>query len=294
LASVQARLTQCYYLLTQSRVNHCWRTFGTVSQLSLANGLNRITRSAASSVELECRRRTFWCAYTLDMHLSVVLGRPQLFHDDDIDAELPTNVEDDRLIESQYTTPVAPIGFSTMLAPLAHIRYEESGTHCKYRANRTYSLARIVKSILRQLYPLKPITARHRSDSTARISNSLAEWRSEMTPFLDTENFSASSFLPIVRRQRNVLNLTHWHATILTHRSFLLNNFGENGRGWDVSDDNLPDDERQTEQSVQQCLQSAMKTVEVIDQMTQSSQMYRAFWVCTRNPSLFVQFLTKC
>jgi hypothetical protein len=228
------------------------------------------------------------------MHLSVVLGRPQLFHDDDIDAELPTNVEDDRLIESQYTTPVAPIGFSTMLAPLAHIRYEESGTHCKYRANRTYSLARIVKSILRQLYPLKPITARHRSDSTARISNSLAEWRSEMTPFLDTENFSASSFLPIVRRQRNVLNLTHWHATILTHRSFLLNNFGENGRGWDVSDDNLPDDERQTEQSVQQCLQSAMKTVEVIDQMTQSSQMYRAFWVCTRNPSLFVQFLTKC
>jgi hypothetical protein len=251
-------------------------------------------RSAAGSVELECRLRTFWCAYTLDVHLSVVLGRPQLFHDDDIDAELPTDIEDDRLIESQHTNFGSSKGLSTMLAPLAHIKYVKSRTLCEDEANHTYSLARIVKNILCQLYPLKPITASHRSDLTAKISGSLAKWRSEMSPFLDTENFSASLFLPIVRRQRNVLNLTHWHATILTHRPFLLNDFGENGRGRDVSDDNLLDDERQTEQSVQQCLQSAMKTVEVIDQMTQSSQMYRAFWVCTRNPSLFVQFLTKC
>lgn len=84
-----------------------------------------------------------------------------------------------------------------------------------------------------------------------------------------------------MQRQRNVLNLTYWHATIRTHRPFLLNNFGETGRARDVSDDNLADDEYQTEQSVQQCLQSAMKTVEVIDQMTRSAQMYRAFWVCT-------------
>jgi hypothetical protein len=277
LASVQARLTQCYYLLTQSRVNHCWRTFGTVSQLSLATGLNRSTRSAASSIELECRRRTFWCAYTLDVHLSVVLGRPQLFHDEDIDAELPTDIEDDRLIESQHATSGVSSGLSTMLAPLAHIKYVESATHWEDRANDAYSLARIVKSILRQLYPLKPITASHRSDSTARISDSLTKWRSALISFLDTENFSASLFLPIVQRQRNVLNLTYWHATILTNRPFLLNSFGENGRVRDVSDKNLLD---QTEQSVQQCLQSAMKTVEIINQMTQSGQMYRAFWVC--------------
>jgi hypothetical protein len=129
LASVQARLTQCYYLLTQSRVNHCWRTFGTVSQLSLAIGLNRSNRSAASSIELECRRRTFWCAYTLDVHLSVVLGRPQLFHDEDIDAELPTDIEDHRLVESQHATSGASAGLSTMLAPLAHIKCVESAIH---------------------------------------------------------------------------------------------------------------------------------------------------------------------
>ena len=138
-----------------------------------------------------------------------------------------------------------------------------------------------MKSILRQLYPLKPITADHRSDLTAQISDNLAEWRSNLSSFLDTENFSASLFLPIVQRQRNVLNLTYWHAVILTYRPFLLNNFGENGPSRGLSDDNLLVDGCQTEGSVQQCLQSAMKTVEVISQMTQAGQMYRAFWVWT-------------
>ena len=121
--------------MTQSRVNHCWRTFGTVSQLSLATGLNRKTRSSTISVELECRRRTFWCAYTLDVHLSVVLGRPQLFHDEDIDVELPTDIEDDKLIETQHAASGTSTGLSTMLAPLAHMKYVEPMKDCEKRAN---------------------------------------------------------------------------------------------------------------------------------------------------------------
>lgn len=36
-------------------------------------------------VELECRKRVFWCAYGLDNYLSAALGRPRTFHDEDID-----------------------------------------------------------------------------------------------------------------------------------------------------------------------------------------------------------------
>jgi len=143
LTSVQARLTQCYYLLTQSRVNHCWRTFGTVAQLSLASGLNRNTRSAISSIELECRRRTFWCAYTLDVHLSVVLGRPQLFHDEDIDVVFPTDIEDDRLAEPQHTTFGTTTGLSTMLAPLAHMKYVRHAKHSGDRADHACLVLRV-------------------------------------------------------------------------------------------------------------------------------------------------------
>lgn len=128
LASVQARLTQCYYLLTQSRINQCWSHFGSVSRLALAIGLNRSRRSDARSgmslVETECRRRTFWCAYALDAYLSVALGRPRSFHDEDIDADLPTCVNDEDITPGQINNAVSPFDRnpSTMFAPLAHIK----------------------------------------------------------------------------------------------------------------------------------------------------------------------------
>lgn len=126
LISVQARLTQCYYLLTQSRINHCWSLFGTVSHLALAIGLNRHRRPSAvggiSVLEAEGRRRTFWCAYTLDSYLSVALGRPRSFHDDDIDAHLPTCVDDDAITKDAIQLDASRGSSSTMFASIAHIK----------------------------------------------------------------------------------------------------------------------------------------------------------------------------
>ena len=126
LTSVQARLTQCYYLLTQSRINHCWSLFGTVSHLVLATGLNRNRRSDVTSglgqIEAECHRRTFWCAYTLDVYLSVVLGRPRLFHDEDIDTELPSCIDDEELTADSDHTSSHNSSQSIMLAPVAHMK----------------------------------------------------------------------------------------------------------------------------------------------------------------------------
>ena len=86
---MQARLLQCFYLLTQSRINHCWSLFGTTAHLALAIGLNRGRRYDPSAtvdyVELENRRRTFWVAYSLDKYLSAALGRPMTYKDEDID-----------------------------------------------------------------------------------------------------------------------------------------------------------------------------------------------------------------
>lgn len=89
LTIVQTRLCQCFYLLSQSRVNHCWGLFGTTAHLILALGIHRKRRMETSTgadlIELECRKRVFWSAYGLDSYLSSSLGRPRTFHDDDID-----------------------------------------------------------------------------------------------------------------------------------------------------------------------------------------------------------------
>lgn len=89
LTTVVSRLQQCHYLAARSRINHAWSLFGTTARLALAAGLHRRQRyheaREANCIESECRKRTFWAAYTLDRYLSAALGRPKAFHDDDID-----------------------------------------------------------------------------------------------------------------------------------------------------------------------------------------------------------------
>ncbi|OAQ72002.2 Zn(2)Cys(6) transcription factor [Pochonia chlamydosporia 170] len=264
LTSVQARLAQCCYLLTQSRINHCWSLFGTVSHLALAIGLNRnryqqdLSRGLGR-IEVECRRRTFWCAYTLDAYLSAALGRPRSFHDDDIDAELPACVDDAYLTNDLMITPVAVSkGPSTMLAPLGHMK-----------------IARIISHILRDLYSVKPVSAEQRLAAMKSISSDLGDWRAEFSRFLDVDLFSASLLVSIFQRQRNVLNLTYWHAIILTHRSFVLSNFA----GLLRQNDSSVKNNQHVKDSVEKCIDAATKTVNTIEDMAQQNQLFRSLWI---------------
>lgn len=125
LASIQARLCQCHYLLGQSCINHSWLLFGTTAHLALALGLQRKRARNSSDVladiiDHECRKRVFWSLYKLDTYLSVMLGRPRTFQDEDIDQEYPEAIDDDNLGSPG-------MGFdnkkSVMLAAVAHMKW---------------------------------------------------------------------------------------------------------------------------------------------------------------------------
>jgi hypothetical protein len=99
LESVQAKLALCLYLLSSSRINQAWYTFGTMSQMILALGLHRKRYSQSSGatsslVEVQLRKQVFWSGYTLDKYLSVILGQPSIFRDEDIDQRLPDELND--------------------------------------------------------------------------------------------------------------------------------------------------------------------------------------------------------
>lgn len=129
--------------------------------------------------------------------------------------------------------------------------------------------------ILRDIYSIKPISVSRRACLIGKASKDLMDWRVELAQFLDPDYLNASLLIPIYQRQRNVLNLTYWHALILAYRPFVLSNFtrhAQHSRGGGVHD-------LQTEESVQQCLKAAMNTVNTIDQITLNRQMFRAFWV---------------
>ncbi|KAH8196117.1 hypothetical protein TruAng_009716 [Truncatella angustata] len=261
LTSVQARLAQCFYLLGQSRINHCWSLFGTTAHLVLAIGLNRNRRgyplANSDRIETECRRRTFWCAYTLDSYLSAALGRPRTFHDDDIDQELPSNIEDSDLAGSLPSQ--AQPRQSLMLAPVAHVR-----------------LSRILSAILRDLYSIKPISTSTRTTVAAKHMTALKDWRKEMSYFLEVSGISASLLKPIYQRQKNVLNFAYWHAVILINRPFLLSNFARLQQNVMASAEAAR--RARTNASVQECLQAAINIVSTVNDLFQADQMFRGYW----------------
>ncbi|PQE30831.1 fungal specific transcription factor domain-containing protein [Rutstroemia sp. NJR-2017a WRK4] len=262
LTSIQARLCQCFYLLSQSRVNHCWSLFGTTAHLILAIGIHRRRRSDGQTnvdlIELECRKRVFWCAYTLDNYLSASLGRPRTFHDEDIDQELPNCVSDSDLFSS-HINPSILKAQSVMMAPIAHAR-----------------LSKIISQILRDLYSIKPPSSKLRVTLTAKHSMALKDWRAGLSRFLDADGIDTSLMIPLFQRQRNVLNLAYWHAQILVYRPFLLSDFASLYR----------DDHRNrrlsftstTDNNITACLDAAMKITSIVNDLTESGQMYQAFW----------------
>ncbi|KAF2029904.1 hypothetical protein EK21DRAFT_66742 [Setomelanomma holmii] len=275
LASVQARLLQCFYLLTQSRINHCWSLFGTLSHLALAIGLHRGRKCESSAtvdyVEQESRRRTFWCAYSLDKYLAAALGRPRTLKDEDIDQELPTIVNDADL-RPNYIAPTPSKSYSLMMAPVEHVK-----------------LTRIVSLVLRDLYPIRPPSLTLRIELSSKYTSDLHAWRSALSRFLnDDEGRGIDSHLliPIYQRQRSVLNLAYYHAMLLIHRPFLLSNFASLTDMPTHSTFSSSASAHDTSPNINACLEAAMSIVRVVDDVFTSSNLFRSFW--------FTQYYAFC
>ncbi|EGY20130.1 fungal specific transcription factor domain-containing protein [Verticillium dahliae VdLs.17] len=79
LESAQARIIQTLYLLTTSRFNRAWYTFGNGLQIISALGLHRksarkrqLTSSPVDYIQSQFRVRTFWTAYILDKIAQII------------------------------------------------------------------------------------------------------------------------------------------------------------------------------------------------------------------------------
>jgi hypothetical protein len=110
-----------------------------------------------------------------------------------------------------------------------------------------------------------------------KYSSELLKWRKDLSRFLDAEGVDTSLLIPLFQRQRNVLNLAYYHALILVHRPFLLSNFASlnNRNGGSRGAPATPDSDR----NVKECLNAAMEISEIVNELTEGRQIFRAFWV---------------
>jgi hypothetical protein len=254
LESAQSRLIQVLYLLMSSRFNQAWYSFGHALQIISALGLHRrLDRKRTSSahardyIEEQCKRRTFWVAYTLDKYLGVMFGRPRHYHDDDIDQDFPDSVNDEDMSST---------GPRVEATDDCHI--DSLILHAK--------LAQIAEKISREIYSIKSMPDHARLAASHRLGAELREWRASLPPLLGAIN--PSSLIASFRGQATVLKLSYCHAVILAHRPFLLKRY---------SRDN---EEMRTlaKQSLAECITAARSVLEAVDRMAKEGRLFHAFW----------------
>ncbi|CAP80770.1 Pc12g11430 [Penicillium rubens Wisconsin 54-1255] len=256
LETIQARLGQCLYLLSSSRANECWYSFGTTMQIVTALGLHRKLPAKASNngcsyLELELRKRIFWSVYILDKYLSIMFGRPRLLHDEDIDQELPDETNDEDLLEEDPTRRTGSTD-SMMIASVLH-----------------YRLGRILGDISRQLYSINTHSRDTPIETAIRLTSELEKWKETVPPLFNSVH--PTSLIPPLCRQSQVLQLAYSHAMIHVTRSFLLNDFTDLSRRPKVP-------HPMVSSHVQKCIQAAENIMTITDGLAHQGVLIQSFW----------------
>lgn len=135
-------------------------------------GLHRSFTDSFNPIEAETRKRVFWVIQRMDTYVGALLGLPHSLSDDDIDQELPTEVDDEYITE-EGILPMPEGKISIMAGANAHT-----------------TLVAILSKIVRYVYPLKGSSTKipgkavnHYTVSYAKIveiEQDLKEWQDKL------------------------------------------------------------------------------------------------------------------
>lgn len=255
LASIQARLLQCHYLLSRSRVNQTCSILATLVNFIFVLGIHRKQSPSESDdlVSIECAKRTLWQAYVVDKYIASSLGRPVFLRDEDIDQELPLMVNDEDLLPTSLITTNSVVQ-SVMKAGVYHIK-----------------LAIMINKITQSFNTInKPSIATRFSISDLIMAEAQA-WRDEIAHFIDLDLAPLSR---IFQAQIIGLRLSYQEMLVLLFRPFLLDDF-ENHH---YVDENGHDLSQKSKDKVAQCLKAAWAITEIINELCQRPDNFRTFW----------------
>jgi hypothetical protein len=257
LESVQARFAAVQYLLSSSRPNKALFTFGTMITLMQTLGIHRKQSERAGdsevgSVIVEMRRRLFWCAFTLDKYLSIVMGRSPFLHVDFTNQTLPMVVNDEDLTPGGVRQHMPAHGRDSLLhATRAHVEIGLILARASQEQNR-----------------LPTTTGRIHVEAALRGSQEIRDWQSRLTPMMSGV-IHPGSLIPCFRRQHGILTLARLHAIMFVTRPLLLR---------DLSTD-LPDPGvREYRDHLSSCIFAARETVESVIGSARYRVLYPAFW----------------
>lgn len=138
LLSIQAVMLMILFLQGTAKLATCYSYIGVALRSCCRLGMHRKITGKFSIIEQEERKRIFWQIRKMDTYVGAMLGLPQMLSDEDVDQDLPTEVNDECITESGIF-PNPQDTFPLMKATNAHSR-----------------LLTILKKVVHYVYPVKP------------------------------------------------------------------------------------------------------------------------------------------
>ena len=137
IPAIQAVLFMIIFLQSSTKMYTCHSYVGIALNAALRMGLHRSMNLNLNPIEREVRKRIFWVIRKMDIYVAALLGLPKGIADEDIDQEMPLEVDDEYITENELRGQ--PEGTVPVMALVnAHTR-----------------LLNIMAKVVKAIYPLK-------------------------------------------------------------------------------------------------------------------------------------------
>jgi hypothetical protein len=137
--SLQAILFMILFLQSSSNLSTCYSYIGIALRSACRLGMHRNVSDRFNPIERETRRRVFWVIRKMDTYVAALLGFPRMLSEDDIDQDLPLEVDDECLTKDGIL-PMPEGKISVYAASNAHTR-----------------LMGILSKVIKYIYPIKGV-----------------------------------------------------------------------------------------------------------------------------------------
>ncbi|KAF2197368.1 hypothetical protein GQ43DRAFT_209497 [Delitschia confertaspora ATCC 74209] len=207
LTSLQAILYMIQFLQSSAKLSTCYAYIGVAQRSALRMGLHRSFSMNFNPIEAETRKRVFWVIRRMDIYVGAMLGLPHFLSDEDIDQELPTEVDDEYITETEIL-PMPEGKISVMAGCNAHTR-----------------IVNLLAKICKYIYPIKGTQSGGTNSVTYSVSYSkIRELEQDLQTWLDELPMAlkpGGEAPMIIIRVQQLLRMAFGHAQLLLYRPFL-------------------------------------------------------------------------
>lgn len=167
--SIQSVIMMIIFLQSSVRMSTCYSFVGIALSASVRLGLHRsLPETRFDPIEREVRKRIFWTVKKMDTYVGALLGLPKGIADEDIDQDMPAEVDDELITREEIL--VQPEGIMPAIAA----------------ANAHTKLLTIMGKVVKYIYPLEGVEASVTGKFGYSVSYSkVHEIENDLTGWLD-------------------------------------------------------------------------------------------------------------